>query len=115
MSKQSEIKFKVHLDEQKIPEEIEWEASDAGPEGTQKTSSVMISLWDDAEKNTLSLSLWTKTMIVEDMDLHYLQTFMSMAENYERATNNKEVAQMIREFGQQFGLKRNLIKIQEKK
>ena len=57
------------------------------------------------EKNTLGIDLWTNDMLVEDMNLHFVQTFFKMADTYERATKNKEVADKIRVFCQEFARK----------
>ena len=42
--KESEIKIKISLDENKVPEQIHWTAEDAG-ERDQKSEAVLISLW----------------------------------------------------------------------
>jgi hypothetical protein len=41
-------------------------------------------------------------MTVEDMHSHYHQILIKMADTYERATNNKDAAGMIRNFGDDF-------------
>jgi gliding motility-associated protein GldC len=110
MNKISEIKFFVTLDEKKVPEKIEWEATDAGINGRKECSSMMISLWDKEEKGTLAIDLWTKEMIVDDMNIHFHQVFNKMADTYERATKNKEVADMIKSFSSDFAEKTEIIK-----
>jgi gliding motility-associated protein GldC len=110
MNKISEIKFFVTLDEKKVPEKIEWEASDTGFSGKKECSSMMISLWDKEEKGTLAIDLWTKEMIVDDMNIHFHQVFNKMADTYERATKNKEVADMIKNFSSEFAEKTEIIK-----
>jgi len=42
----SEIKFTVFLDENKVPEKIEWEAGDTEVGERRTASSVMLSIWD---------------------------------------------------------------------
>jgi gliding motility-associated protein GldC len=105
--KQSEIKFTVTLDDNKLPEKIDWSASDAKVESTSK--AVMIALWDTAEKNTLRIDLWTKDMLVDEMKQFYHQNLLSMADSFERATGEIEAAKAIRSFAQEFGERLNLV------
>lgn len=102
----SEIKFTVSLDENMVAERIDWSASDTKEVNTSK--GVMISVWDAKENNTMRIDFWTKDMMVDEMCQFYHQTFLSMADTFERATGEKTVAQSMRDFAQQFGEKVNL-------
>ena len=104
---QSEIVFKVTLDENKLPEKIEWSASDANEQSVGK--SVMISIWDAKENNTLRIDLWTKDMMVDEMKQFYHQSLLSMSDTFERATGEVEVAKEMRAFAQHFAEKMKLI------
>jgi len=106
--KQSEIKFTVTLDENNLPENIDWQATDANEKSTSK--AVMIALWDAKENNTLRIDLWTKDMMVDEMKIFYHQCLLSMADTFERATGEVEVSKEMRGFAQHFGEKMNLIK-----
>ena len=106
--KTSEIKFTVSLDENNLPEKIDWSASDAGEQSTSK--SLMIALWDAKENNTLRIDLWTKDMMVDEMKQFYHQCLLSMADTFERATNETDAAKELRSFAQHFGEKLDLIK-----
>ena len=108
MSKTSEIRFFVTLDEKKVPEKIEWEATESGFNGKKECSSMMISLWDKEEKGTLGIDLWTKEMIVDDMNIHFHQVFLKLADTYKRATKNNEAAKMIEDFSAEFAKKLKL-------
>ncbi|CAH1082186.1 gliding motility protein GldC [Candidatus Nitrotoga sp. 1052] len=101
----SEIKFTVTLDDNMVAEKIDWSASDA-KENTSK--GVMISVWDAKENNTMRIDFWTKDMMVDEMCQFYHQTFLSMADTFERATGETEAAKSMRNFAQQFGEKVNL-------
>ena len=105
--KQSEIKFIVTLDDNKMPEKIDWSASDAQAESSSK--AVMIALWDTQEKNTLRIDLWTKDMMVDEMKQFYHQNLLSMADTFERATGEVEAAKAMRNFAQEFGERLNLV------
>jgi hypothetical protein len=41
-------------------------------------------------------------MTVEDMRIHFYQVFLKMAETFERATQNSDVAEAIRDFSSDF-------------
>ncbi|MCW3105254.1 MAG: gliding motility-associated protein GldC [Bacteroidetes bacterium] len=105
--KQSEIKFTVTLDENNLPEKIDWSAED----GMEKSASkaVMIALWDANENNTLRIDLWTKDMMVDEMKQFYHQCLLSMADTFERATGEGDSAKEMRAYAQHFAEKLNLI------
>ncbi len=107
--KQSEIKFTVSLDDEQVPYAIDWEATDAGAP-RKPTKAIMLSMWDPEEKGALRIDLWTKEMSVEEMNHFFYQTMMTMADTYERATMNKEVAVMMKEFTIGIGKKTKVIK-----
>lgn len=97
MSKISEINFKIQLDENKIPEKIEWQASDSG-EAYTETKSIMLSMWDQEEKTAMRIDLWTQDMRVDEMDAHFFQTLITLAESYQRATNSSIVVDEMQNF-----------------
>ena len=105
--KTSEIKFNVTLDDNKVPEKIDWSASDAQKQSTSK--AIMISVWDAKESNTLRIDLWTKDMMVDEMKQFYHQSLLSMADTFERATGEVEAAKAMRNFAQEFGVRMNLV------
>lgn len=106
--KKSDITFTVTLDENNLPEKIDWKASDAGEKSQCK--SMMIALWDANENNTLRIDLWTKDMMVDEMKMFFHQNLLSMADTLERATGETAAAKEMRMFAQQFGEKMDLIK-----
>jgi gliding motility-associated protein GldC len=107
MSKSSEIKFMVHLDVNQVPEKIDWFAEDGGAASTCK--AVMISIWDEQEKNTLRMDLWNKEMTTDEMKHFFHQTIMTMADTFERATGEAEMSQEMRDFSIYFADKMKLI------
>jgi gliding motility-associated protein GldC len=107
MAKTSEIKFTISLDENNLPEKIDWVATDANEKSTSK--SIMIALWDANENNTLRIDLWTKDMMIDEMKQFYHQSLLSMADTFERATGETEAAKEMRTYAQQFGEKMKLI------
>lgn len=110
MAKTSEINFKIELDDKNLPKKINWKATDAGFEGEKQCSSMMISLWDTNEKITLGIDLWTKDMLINDMNIHFYQIFNKMAESYFKATGDNSVSKMISDFSVDFATKLNILK-----
>jgi gliding motility-associated protein GldC len=105
IAKKSQIRFNVMLDKENLPVQIQWEADDADVDGTQEAKSVLLALWDGIQQNALRIDLWTKDMNVEEMNLFMYQTLATLGDTYERATNNPELAESIREFAHEFGHK----------
>ncbi|MFO7447677.1 MAG: gliding motility protein GldC, partial [Ignavibacteriaceae bacterium] len=98
MAKKSEIRLFVELDDNRIPEKIEWEATDAGFNGRKEANSMMVSFWDKSDKVTLGIDLWTKEMLVDDMNIHTHQVLLKLADTYRKATKNAEGAELIENF-----------------
>jgi gliding motility-associated protein GldC len=105
MEKKSEINFSVSLDENHVPEKIEWSASETGEEEVKNAKAMIISLWDAKENNTLRIDLWTKDMMLDEMKHFFYQSIITMSDTYERATNDKAIAEEMREFGKKIGEK----------
>lgn len=105
----SEIKFKVGLDENKVPEEISWTAKDGGIEN-ESSKAILISVWDHLQKDTLRMDLWTKEMPVDEMKQFFHQTLTAMASTFERATNDEKMAATMRDFCEYFAEKLELKK-----
>jgi gliding motility-associated protein GldC len=98
MSKKSTIAIDVTLDENKVPEGIHWQAEEGGIAVPQEAKAFMLSIWDSAESTCLRIDLWTKKMMVDEMNDFFFQTMMTMGDTYERATNQPELAAEIKEF-----------------
>jgi len=106
--KTSEIKFKVTLDENNLPLSIDWEAQDASEKSSCK--SVLITLWDAKENNTLRIDLWTKDMMVDEMKIFFHQTLLSMADTLKRSTGEEKMAEDLKDYCAHFAEKMNLLK-----
>ncbi len=112
MSKQSEIKFTVTLDEDKVPEQIQWEATDSGVAGKKECGATMLAIWDSTEHTTLRIDLWTKDMPIDDMKRFFYESMMSMADTYQRATEDTANAEEMRKFSESFAKKSDLFRKQ---
>jgi len=102
MAKGSTIELDVVLDENKVPEKIYWKATEGGVDKALEAKAFMLSIWDLNENAAMRIDLWTKKMMVDDMNEFFFQTLMTMADTYERATTQKKLAEEIRAFSLSF-------------
>jgi gliding motility-associated protein GldC len=98
----SSITIDVHLDQDKVPQQITWNASDSTIQSAQKAKAMMLAFWDGAEKSALRIDLWTKEMMVDEMADFFYQTMMTMADTYKRATQQGELAEEMKTFAKDF-------------
>ncbi len=108
----SEIKFKITLDKERIPEKIEWEATDQPEDTSTETKAIAIGLWDDTLANTLRIDLWTKEMSVNDMKRFYIDMIGGMAESLRSSTDDEIMANRMQELVQELVIH---VKSQEEK
>jgi len=90
--KNSSIQFNITLDNNNVPEKIQWDANDKPDGGLTETKSISVSVWDHDQKNTLRIDLWTKDMPVEDMKRFYIESIGGMAQSVLRATGDEFMA-----------------------
>ena len=93
----TEIKFKVTLDQNNIPDKIEWEATDKPDPALSETKSISVALWDHLQKNTLRIDLWTKDMPVTEMKRFYIDCIGGLAQSALQATGDEYMAREINE------------------
>ena len=93
--KKSEIRFSIALDDQKVPEAISWQATDAGQD-IHFAKAINISIWDRNADGTMKIDLWTKDMPTDAMKYFVVDNIGSMAETIQTATGDKKMAEMMR-------------------
>jgi gliding motility-associated protein GldC len=98
----SQINVQIELAEDKMPENITWMAPDGGVADWQQAKAILLGLWDGQEKSALRIDLWTSKMMVDEMNDFFYQTFFGMADTYQRATRNTELANELKEFAKTF-------------
>jgi len=113
--KHSTIKIKVNLDDDKIPQQIEWNATGTTTEHTQQAKGLMLAFWDGAEKTAMRIDLWTKDMMVDEMADFFYQTLITMADTYNRATRHQDLTEEMKEFAKSFYQKFKDKQLQENK
>ena len=98
----STITVDVILDDSKVPQQINWKASDSTADMAQQSKAMMLAFWDGADKSAMRIDLWTKEMMVDEMADFYYQTFMTMADTFNRATKNAELVGEMKAFAKEF-------------
>jgi gliding motility-associated protein GldC len=94
--KKEEIKFEIELDDNNVPEKIAWTASQNNKSATAK--AMILSVWDEKEQNAMRIDLWNKEMQVDEMKQFIHQTILTLADSFERATNEHAMAATMRDF-----------------
>ena len=90
--KHSEIHFDIKLDENSIPEQISWSATDNPNEGIEETKAILVATWDPYHKGTLALPLWTKDMEMLDMKRFFIEIMGTVGDAALQATGDTEFA-----------------------
>ena len=103
----SEIKVKIGLDENKVPEEIYWTATD-GEITDKEAKAMLLSVWDSENRDTYKINLWTKEMPINEMIQFFHQTLLTMADTFETATSDEKMAATMRDFTDYFAEKMNI-------
>ena len=108
--RKAEIGFKVELNAQHLPVSIEWSATDAPGDSPRATRSIMLSVWNHEQRKAMRIDLWTQDMLVDEMKLFVYQTLATMADTFERATSEIEMANEIRAFANHFAEKMGFVR-----
>ncbi|MGY8945698.1 MAG: gliding motility protein GldC [Flavobacteriales bacterium] len=95
--KKTQIFFDVELDENKIPEKISWSATDGGVLN-EESKAVILSVWNHKSQETLKIDLWTKDMPLDQMNVFFHQTLVSMSDTFFRATQNEKMTDSFKQF-----------------
>ncbi len=90
--KTSEIKFTITLDDQRLPEKINWEATDNPNEGIEEAKAIAIAVWDNFHRGSLRIDLWNKDMPVDEMKRFVIEAIGGLGETLLTATGDKKMA-----------------------
>ena len=104
----SKIVLEVSLDENRVPESLNWTADDGGIHN-EEAKAMLLSVWDSKNKESLKIDLWTNEMQVIEMDRFLYQTLRGLADTYFKATQNAELATDMQRFVQYFGEKTGIV------
>jgi len=103
----SEIRLKVGLDENRVPEELTWSAQDGGV-NNEDAKAMLLSVWDSKNQESLKIDLWTKDMPVDEMKVFFHQTLVTMAETFYKATQDEKMTATMKDFCEYFAEKLEL-------
>lgn len=95
--KKTTISIEVGLDENNLPEQIEWSAPDGGI-SKEAAQAMLLSIWDGKNQETLKMDLWIKEMPVDQMQLFFYQSLMSMSDTFFKATQDEKMTATMRDF-----------------
>lgn len=104
----SEINFVIELDENRVPEKLNWTATDGGI-NNEEAKAILLSVWDSKVQETLRIDLWTKDMPVDEMKLFFHQTLVAMTDTFKRATGDDKMAATMKDFTDYFAEKLKLV------
>ena len=105
----------MDLDEGRVPQKIEWQATESTASAPQQAKAMILALWDSSEKTALRIDLWTQKMMVDEMADFYYQTIMTMADTFDRATKQPELVAEMKQFAKQFYDKFREVQMKENK
>ena len=105
----SKIELNVELDENRVPEKLNWSAQDGGVDN-EEAKAIMLSVWDSKAQETLKIDLWTKDMPVDEMKLFFHQTLVTMSDTFLRATQDEKMTATMKDFCNYFAEKLELKK-----
>jgi gliding motility-associated protein GldC len=103
----SEIRLKVGLDENRVPEELTWSAQDGGIDN-EDAKALLLSVWDSKNQESLKIDLWTKDMPVDEMKTFFHQTLLTMADTFYKATQDEKMTATMKDFCDYFAEKLEL-------
>ncbi len=108
ITKTSEISINVGLNENNVPVRMLWNASDGNVQNAE-ARSMMLSMWDPIQKNTLKIDLWTEEMSIEEMKQFFHQTLLTMADTFEKATGETLISEDLRDYCYHFAEKMDIL------
>jgi gliding motility-associated protein GldC len=109
----STIQIDVLLGPDKIPQQINWNASGSTADAAQKAKAMCLAFWDGADKTALRIDLWTKDMMMDEMADFYYQMMMTMADTFNRATRQQEMTDDMKKFAKGFMEKFKAMQLKE--
>jgi len=99
---ESNININVQLDDDKVPQSINWSASGSTAAEPQYSKAMFLAFWDAMDKSALRIDLWTKDMMTDEMADFFYQVFFTMGDTFQRATGRKDLAEEIKKLAMEF-------------
>lgn len=112
MQQKSDITLSVTLDENQMPEQMQWSAPDGGVT-QQNMEAFFLSTWNKESQESARIDLWTKEMPVDQMQVFVHQTLVGIRESYLRATEDTQMAEAMQQFCDFFATERKLKEVKK--
>lgn len=93
----SQITLTVGLDENRVPEKLNWSAQDGGIDN-EEAKAMLLSVWDSKNQESLKIDLWTKDMPVDEMKIFFHQTLVSLSDTFMKATQDEKMTATMKDF-----------------
>ncbi len=103
----SKIILEVALDENRVPESLNWTAEDGGIV-EEEAKAMLLSVWDSKNMESLKIDLWTKDMPVDEMKIFFHQTLVAMTDTFMKATQDEKMTATMKDFCEYFAEKLQL-------
>ncbi|MEO9891582.1 gliding motility protein GldC [Aurantibacter sp.] len=103
----SQITLTVGLDENRVPEKLNWSAQDGGI-NNEEAKAMLLSVWDSKNRESLKIDLWTKDMPVDEMKIFFHQTLVSLSDTFMKATQDEKMTATMKDFCDYFAEKLEL-------
>lgn len=103
----SQITLTVGLDENRVPEKLNWSAQDGGI-NNEEAKAMLLSVWDSTNRESLKIDLWTKDMPVDEMKIFFHQTLVSLSDTFMKATQDEKMTATMKDFCDYFAEKLEL-------
>ena len=103
----SKITLEVSLDENRVPEALNWTAEDGGI-NREEAKAMLLSVWDSKNKESVKIDLWTKDMPVDEMKIFFHQTLVAMSDTFMKATQDEKMTATMKDFCEYFAEKLQL-------
>lgn len=101
----SDIQIRVGLNENKIPCDIKWKATDSEVNQLTDAKAFGLNIWDPIAAQSLNLTLWTEDMQTHEMHSFFFQSLLQQVDNYSRATGNPFAKEDMLKFVQELSKK----------
>lgn len=93
--KKAEIKLEIELDENNVPDTINWSSTDGESSDLLPAKAMYLALWDAQYKNSLRIDLWTKDMPYDEMKRFFYETLQTLGDSFIRSAGGDPMAEKV--------------------
>ncbi|MBP3943049.1 gliding motility protein GldC [Sphingobacteriaceae bacterium WQ 2009] len=93
--KKAEIKLEIELDDNNVPDTINWSSTDGESSDLLPAKAMYLALWDAQYKNSLRIDLWTKDMPYDEMKRFFYETLQTLGDSFIRSAGGDPMAEKV--------------------